>query len=152
MRWLKKNKRKEEIYVVIDTNVIVSAFWSLNKITNPSILIDAFYKGKVVVLYNENILLEYLTVLNREKFKFSKEQIDIFSNAIKILGIHTKAVNIGTENFPDPKDLVFYEVKMSKEDSYLVTGNMKHFPQEPKIVTPAEMVQILKEKGLLDEF
>jgi len=45
--------------------------------------------------------------------------------------------------------MVFYEVAMSKENAYLVTGNMKHFPNKPIVVTPAEMVEILKEYGLL---
>ena len=50
------------------------------------------------------------------------------------------------ESFPDPKDLVFYEVKMSKEDAYLVTGNLKHFPNTPFVVTPKEMMEILAGK------
>ena len=47
------------------------------------------------------------------------------------------------EIFPDSKDIVFYEVAMSKDDTYLVTGNTKHFPKKPFVVTPAEMVEIL---------
>ncbi len=46
--------------------------------------------------------------------------------------------------FPDPKDVVFYEVALSKEDAYLVTGNIKHFPKKPFVVTPAEMLAILE--------
>jgi hypothetical protein len=42
------------------------------------------------------------------------------------------------------KDVVFYEVALSKEDAYLVTGNNKHFPQSPIVVTPAEMIKILE--------
>ena len=58
--------------------------------------------------------------------------------------------------FPDPKDLVFYEVALSKEDSFLVTGNLKHFPKKPFVVSPAEMIQIIHEmqqpkSGLLSE-
>ena len=41
----------------------------------------------------------------------------------------------------DPKDIVFYEVALSKEGSYLVTGNTKHFPKTPIVVTPAEMLE-----------
>ena len=44
---------------------------------------------------------------------------------------------------PDPNDIVFYEVKMSKEETYLVTGNIKHFPKKPFVVTPREMVEII---------
>ena len=46
--------------------------------------------------------------------------------------------------FPDPKDVVFYEVAISKDDAYLVTGNIKHFPKKPIVVTPSEMLEILK--------
>ena len=35
-------------------------------------------------------------------------------------------------------------VALSKEDAYLVTGNTKHFPKKPIVVTPAEMLEILK--------
>ena len=63
-------------------------------------------------------------------------------------GIHGDRVP-SAEQFPDPKDVVFYEVAMSKKDAYLVTGNKKHFPNKPIVVTPAEMVEILKEHGLL---
>lgn len=54
-----------------------------------------------------------------------------------------------TENFPDPKDIVFYEVALSKEDAFLVTGNKKHFPKKPIVVTPAEMLEILQHKEIL---
>ena len=28
-------------------------------------------------------------------------------------------------------------------DSFLVTGNLKHFPKEPQVITAAEMMEIL---------
>lgn len=43
----------------------------------------------------------------------------------------------------DPKDVVFYEVAMSKDNSYLVTGSTKHFPAVRRVVTPNEMLEIL---------
>ena len=45
---------------------------------------------------------------------------------------------------PDPKDVVFYEVALAKESSFLVTGNIKHFPAKSFVVTPAEMIQIIE--------
>ena len=45
--------------------------------------------------------------------------------------------------------MVFYEVALSKENTYLVTGNTKHFPKKPIVVTPAEMLDILKSEGIL---
>lgn len=51
--------------------------------------------------------------------------------------------------FIDPDDLIFYEVAMEKrdDDSYLVTGNLKHYPERDFIVTPAEMIRILEEQN-----
>ena len=50
------------------------------------------------------------------------------------------------EILPALKDLVFYEECMSKrrEGSLLVTGNMKHFPVKSFIVTPNELLEIIK--------
>ncbi len=46
----------------------------------------------------------------------------------------------------DADDLIFYEVAMEKrdDDAYLVTGNQKHYPIRDFIVTPAEMIEILR--------
>ena len=43
--------------------------------------------------------------------------------------------------------LVFYEVCLAKreEDSMLVTGNMKHFPAKPFIVSPNELLDIINQ-------
>ena len=44
---------------------------------------------------------------------------------------------------PDEKDRPFYEVSLSMDDSFLVTGNLKHFPVTPKVVTPSQMIEII---------
>ena len=43
------------------------------------------------------------------------------------------------------KDRPFYEVSLSMDDSFLVTGNLKHFPATPKVISPAEMVAIIEQ-------
>ena len=47
----------------------------------------------------------------------------------------------------DMDDLVFYEVVIEKreDDAYLITGNIRHFPEGDFIVTPAEMMAIIEE-------
>lgn len=58
------------------------------------------------------------------------------------------------ENLPDPKDVVFYAVTMEarkEHNAYLVTGNTKHFPLRPYVVTPREMLSILKNSGRLSK-
>lgn len=40
--------------------------------------------------------------------------------------------------------IFFYEDTIKKrEDAYLITGNLKHYPNQDFIVTPAEMITIL---------
>ena len=45
---------------------------------------------------------------------------------------------------PDPNDRVFYEVALSHDDSYVVTGNLRHFPKTPIVVAPADMVKMME--------
>ena len=137
------------VYAVIDTNVLVSALLSSSSFSNPFIILEAIYSKKLVPLYNRAILSEYKLVLSRDKFHFSEEQVGLVIASIMDYGLKVEKENCVNEEFPDPKDIVFYEVRMAVDDSYLVTGNIKHFPQKPFVVTPAQMVEILKEKGLL---
>ncbi len=70
-------------------------------------------------------------------------------STIREYGINTQKADVDKTIFPDPDDMVFYVVKMGADDAFLVTGNIKHFPKDPKVVTPTEMVEILTEKGLI---
>ena len=78
-------------------------------------------------------------------FHFPDEAIDCIINAVQDLGVSAERIK-SSETFPDPKDIVFYEVALSKDDAYLVTGNTKHFPKTPIVVTPGEMLEILESK------
>ena len=72
--------------------------------------------------------------------------IDTISS-LEETGFYVDADEINIE-LPDQNDRVFYEVVMEvrKEDeTYLVTGNIKHFPKETFIVTPKEMLEIILE-------
>lgn len=93
-------------------------------------------------MYCDEILEEYHDVLCRDKFHLPQDNVNKIINLIESEGISSPRV-VSTEIFPDKKDIVFYEIAMSKEDAYLVTGNIKHFPKKPFVVTPAEMVAIL---------
>lgn len=140
---MKSEMEKSSIYAVIDTNVVVSALLSIDSNSNPAIVLRAVLQGRIIPVFNEEILDEYMKVLLRDKFHFNKSYIDIIISHIKRIGLKAERVKILDEIFPDTKDIVFYEVAMSKDDTYLVTGNTKHFPKKPFVVTPAEMVEIL---------
>ena len=96
-------------------------------------------------LYNDEIIAEYEEVLHRSKFHFTPSLVNKYLKSICKMGISSERVH-SDEVFPDQDDVVFYEVALSKEDAYLVTGNTKHFPKTPIVVTPAEMMEILQRK------
>lgn len=132
------------IYAVIDTNVLVSALYSGQKATNPAIIIKAILSGDITPLYSEEILDEYREVLSRSKFNFSYQQISNVLDVFPRFGIECKNLpEVPTEDFLDADDIVFYRVSLSEEDSYLVTGNAKHYPKTPRIISPKEMVELL---------
>ena len=133
-----------KIYVIIDTNVIISALLSRYEDTATVRLLDHIFDRTLIPVYNDDILNEYSDVLHRTKFKFSEQKIKTILDAIKQGGISTERI-MSNEELPDPKDVVFYEVTLSVEGSYLVTGNTKHFPKKPFIVTPTEMIKIINE-------
>lgn len=133
--------------VVIDTNIIVSALLSRHMDASTVKVLEALFSSQIVPLYNNEILCEYEDVLHRKKFNFSENLIQLVIQSIRDNGISVERLTTG-EDLPDPKDLVFYEVCMAKreEDSMLVTGNMKHFPARPFIVTPNELLEILNKR------
>ena len=133
------------IYAVIDTNVFVSALFSKNINVATVKVLDAIFQGKIVPLYNDEIIAEYEEVLHRSKFHFTPSLVNKYLKSICKMGISSERVH-SDEVFPDQDDVVFYEVALSKEDAYLVTGNTKHFPKTPIVVTPAEMMEILQRK------
>ena len=132
------------IYAVIDTNVLVSALFTSNKDAATVKVAEAILCGSIIPLLNDEIFEEYTDVLNRPKFSFSKRLVKDFLESIKGIGIVTRRSE-SNETFVDQKDIVFYEVALSKEEAYLVTGNAKHFPKSPIVVTPSEMIKILEE-------
>ncbi len=132
------------LYAVIDTNVLVSALIATKKESHPLTVLANVFAGTITPLFNDEIISEYRDVLSREKFHLDPADIEDAINAFLRYGLNLERTEVKGEVFPDPKDVVFYEVRMSKEDAYLVTGNMKHFPKNPLVVTPAEMVDILR--------
>ena len=131
------------LYAVIDTNVLVSALLSRHDDSSTVVIRNHVLEGTIIPLFNEEIIQEYRNVLHRSKFQLSPDRIDDILDAITQNGLMLGRTS-SKEVFPDPKDIVFYEVALSKEGSYLVTGNTKHFPKTPIVVTPAELLEILK--------
>lgn len=136
----------KQFYAVFDTNVLVSALLTRNAASPTVAVLDYILDRTIVPVYNEEILKEYSEVLHREKFNFATARIEA------VLAIIRSGIAVDRTNsewiFPDADDKVFYEVALSIDDAYLVTGNIRHFPPVSKVVTPAEMLMIIEGNGL----
>ena len=134
------------IYVVIDTNVIVSALITKNPNAATTRVLELALMGEIVPLYNQNILDEYLEVLTRKKFKLKEDSIQYIIKTITINVIDTLRTSF-LEDMPDEDDRVFYELSLSEPDSLLITGNSKHFPRTPRVVSPSEFLRIIEDNN-----
>lgn len=132
-------------FVVIDTNVLVSGLLGRNS-SSPTVgILNHLLTSREVItpLYCEEIFQEYENVLHREKFNFDQDEVEEVLKRIRDIGISSPRI-LSKISLPDLKDVVFYEVALSKEESFLVTGNIKHFPEVDFVVTPAEMMSIIE--------
>ena len=86
--------------------------------------------------------------MSRKKFRFPIDTVISLVNEIRKQAIYVDSTSL-EEYFPDPDDAVFFEIVMEARkdvDAYLVTGNLKHFPEKPFVVTPKEMIEIINKK------
>ena len=130
-------------YAVIDTNVLVSAMLKWNSV--PGHIIELVFDGLIVPVFSREIIEEYKEVLSRSKFHLSNDIVEDIIGSLTDSGIFVDGETQNME-FIDEKDRMFFEVVMEErkeEGAYLVTGNIRHFPVEPFIVTPRQMLDII---------
>ena len=130
-------------YAVLDTNVLVSSLLSGHKGTAIDVIWDYVATGIITPMVNDEILSEYSEVLHRKKLGFTRDIVDGALATIKEKSLFCER-RPGISVVTDPDDVVFYEVSLSRDDAYLITGNLKHFPKNGRIVSPAEMVHIIE--------
>ena len=123
--------------VVIDTNILVSALWSRNGA--PARVVSMVLTGDIVPCYDYRILCEYREVLQRSKFGFSKSEINSLLDWFEAYGRSVLAEPL-EDVFVDEADKKFYEVAKFC-GAVLVTGNLKHFPEDPLVMSVADFVE-----------
>lgn len=125
---------------VIDTNVLVAAFLSRHDDSAATRVYKKIIESEIIPLYSPGIIKEYKEVLSRKKFGFDPSEVNYTLALIMDKGVEVNP-NI------DMEDLVFYEVVLEKKEdgAYLITGNKRHFPSDPIVVTAAEFLEIIGE-------
>ena len=128
--------------VVIDTNVLVSAAF-LNPGSKPSKILELALSNKMEVYFSHDIISEYKTVLYRPKFKFNPDTLDLWLECLTEKGHFFNPVP-STITFTDESDRKFYDTAKIC-GAYLITGNIRHYPDEKFILTPAQFLALCEE-------
>lgn len=131
--------------VVIDTNVIVSAL--LSPYSYSSQVLRSVLTKKIDIALDSRIISEYREVLMRPKFDFELDNVKIITDYLYDIAEKVIAPPVSI-SLPDPDDKMFYEVAISSNAEYLITGNKKHFPKsickDIKIISPKEFCELTK--------
>ena len=130
------------IRVVLDTNVVVSAF--LTPDGPESQILRLTLSGSITGYVSDPILAEYATVLNRPKFKRPPELVNALMSSF---GEHYRQVHplrriTASPHEPDNR---FLECADAARADFLVTGDKRHFPKQWKntrIVNARELLAI----------
>lgn len=127
--------------IVLDTNALVSGVLSPNG--PPAAVLRALLTERVQLCYDERIISEYRAVLTRPKFSFDPGLVEELIGFLEAAGTPTLAPPLAI-TLPDPWHQMFVEVAAAGEADYLVTGNLKHFPEAARagvtVVSPREFL------------
>lgn len=128
--------------LILDTNVIVSALVSSS--IPSKILYELVLTEKVEICLSEEVLAEYIEVLNRAKFsKFThfKTKAEIVLNRLREIATFYQT-DRKIEVLTDTSDNKFLELAAVSAADYLTTGNTLDFTlsefEYTRILTPRE--------------
>lgn len=126
--------------VVIDTNVLVSALLSKQEDSATVKVIGMLLEGKLITIATEGILREYGEVLRRRKFGFPEDAVAVLMEEIRRTAVIIEP-EATDEELPDEKDRPFYDAMMAESDAVLITGNLRHFPPNERIMSARTFIE-----------
>ena len=131
--------------VVLDTNVLVSGLISPKG--PPAEILRLLESDLFVPCFSDTILAEYHDVLFRPHLGILPAAATLLLEYLAIVGLRVLASprRIG---LPDSADEPFLEAALESAASFLVTGNLRHFPvrlrQGVAVVSPRELIEALR--------
>ncbi|MEM3712667.1 MAG: putative toxin-antitoxin system toxin component, PIN family [Thermoproteota archaeon] len=141
----KRGKQSKKLKVVLDTNILVSAwFWEGNE----SKIVEMIENGLVIGYTSPQLMQEFEKVMNYPKFRLSEDEIASAIGYYQILlrTIEPKtAVNIIRN---DPADNRVLECALSAKANAIITGD-KHLLalgkfKNIRILTSTEFLKLIK--------
>jgi len=125
--------------IVIDTNILISAI--LSPKGNSAQIMTLISLNELQLIFCSKILDEYTKVLAYERLKIPVQAQNKIIKGINKLGILIEPP-LSTIHLPDESDRIFYDTARAS-GAILITGNMKHFPAESFIMTPADYIKMI---------
>ncbi len=136
----------KKLRIVPDTNILVSAL--IRKSGKPREIFNKFLNEEIVFTLSEEVLIEFIDVLNRPKFSaITEEEKTDFIKYLSELGelvYPQQKIDFISE---DPKDNKILETAVKGKADYIITGDehllkLKEF-RKIKIVNADEFLRIL---------
>jgi len=130
------------LLVVLDTNILVSAF--LSSFGPPARVLDLILSGALQPAFDDRILAEWREVLLRPRFGFPPAEVHALLRFLEQHGLRVTAAVVAP--LPDSDDAPFLEVAATC-GATLVTGNVRHYPPDRRlgvaVQTPRELLDSL---------
>ncbi len=130
--------------LVIDTNVLISALLKPGSV--PDQAVDAIWRSRAVVLYDQRIAAEYREVVARPKFR----AVPAKRREALLALLFERAQDLGEVTpwhgeMVDEGDRMFVEAALFGGAQVIVTGNAKHYPLDLAfaVTPPAQLLSLL---------
>ena len=123
--------------VVLDTNVLVSALWT--PMGNASTIVNLILADRIIPCFDAFILNEYRAVLSRPRLAFPAGQVDELLAEITDRGISVIPISSAFAMIDEADRKFFDTAKLCA--AYLITGNARHYPKDPLVVSPARFLE-----------
>lgn len=126
--------------------MLVAAVKTAKPDSSTSQVLSLVFTGVIKPLVSEEILSEYNDILKLPVLDLNPEKVTDVLEKFREDGLYPDRTQ-SNEIFPDETDRIFYEISLSIENSHVVTNNVKHFPKVSRVVTPSEMLALLRSTG-----
>ena len=124
--------------IVLDTNVLVSGL--LSPFGPPGQIIALLAEGDLQPCIDSRMILEYREVLLRPVFDFNPADVQTLIDYVESEGFEVVAKPLAA-GLPHLADEVFLSVALASSAKALITGNLKHFPDDRRggvlVISPA---------------
>jgi uncharacterized protein len=140
------------IRVVLDTNIIVSAY--LNQEGLPFFILKLALAGNFQLCASEDVLVEYAELLQRKSYPMDVRRARLLLQKIRATCDIVQSAG-GLRVTKDPDDNIFMECALAAKAHYVVTGNTDHFPKKrwkyTSVITPRMFINLWKDLRPEDE-